>query len=331
MIHPPLSRREFLRLTAYLQGLGLCGCTLVLAATAEGQMRPGGPGPGMMGGSRAPEPVDLGEGPSYGGPLIDCHSHVITRVPPGLGVTGFDESSLVRALGEAGMEKVVGFGAGPGSTEGGRLVPVYVHGSGLPFGKDLRSLLADGAYRGLKMAVRHFPFPMKPEGLRGRADDPGVRELAALAGEVKVPLTLHLDGPDVEDLGRLCAEHPTAPIVWAHAGGTPSQFGGGAPAATVGKMLDAYPNLLVDLSARAYGWMGPLAPVTPGAPLLPAEWREVIARHASRVLFGIDLFMTRFLPLLPQAVRYWRRLLGELPGAVAEQVAHQNARRLYRL
>lgn len=323
-----LDRREFLRLVGYLQGVGLCGCTLLAWGRAEAQMRPDGPRQGMMRGMGAAEPLDLGDGPTYSGSLVDCHSHALSRTPPG--ISGFDESSLVRALGEAGLEGVVGFGAGPGSTEGGRLVPVYAYGSGLPIGKDLRSLLADGAYRGLKMVVRHFPFPMKPDGVSGSADSPAVREAAALAAEAKVPLTLHLDGPDVEDLGRLCAAHPNAQIIWAHAGGTPPHLGGGASAATVTRMLERHPNLLIDLSARAPGWMGPLASPGSGSPLLPPEWREIMTRHSSRVLFGIDLFMTRFLQSLPQAVRYWRRLLGELPRPPAEQIAHQNVRRLYR-
>lgn len=309
-----VGRRDVLRLLASLPGLGLCGCAAA------------GPGAGPAAADTVPP------GPRYEGPLVDCHSHVITRTLPGPGVSGLDEPALVRVLGEHGVEAVVGFGAAAGRTEGGRLVPVLALGGGaLPARGDLVAALGSGDYRGLKMSIRHFPFPMQPAGVNGRADTGAIKEVATAAAQARSPFTLHVDGPDVEDLARLCAAVPDAPIVWAHAGATPRQFGGGATPVTVGRMLDRYPGLSVDLSARAAGWMGPLGPVAPGQPLLPAEWRAIMLRHPSRVLFGIDLFMTRFVPSLPGAVAYWRRVLGELPADVAEQIAHRNARRLYRL
>ncbi len=307
-----MTRRQLLRLLASLPGLGLCGC-----AAAGG------------GGLTRTEEESLAAGPRYEGPLIDCHSHVIQRTPSG--VAPLDEATLVRALGENGIDRGVGFGAAGGGSGASRLVPVLALGGDLPSRGDLRALLAAGDYRGVKMSVRHFPFPMQPGGINGRADRRAVQEIAATAADTGWPLTLHLDGPDVADLARLCAAVPRASIVWAHAGTTPPQFGGGATPATVGRMLDSHPGLHVDLSARAPGWMGPLGPIAAGQPLLPEAWRSVVVRHPSRVLFGLDLFLTRFLTAVPSAVAYWRRMLGELPADVAAQVAHANARRLYRL
>jgi predicted TIM-barrel fold metal-dependent hydrolase len=307
-----MTRRQLLRLIAALPGLGMFGCAA----------------PGGVGLKRSEEET-LAGGPRYEGPLIDCHSHVISRTPPGVQPVG--EASLVRALGESGVDVVVAFGAAGGRFEGGRLVPVLALGAGLPSPRDVTALLAGGDYRGIKMSIRHFPFPMQPAGINGSADSAAVREMAAAAADTGWPLTLHLDGPDVGDLSRLCTAVPRASIVWAHAGTTPPQFGGGATPATVERMLDGHANLHVDLSARAPGWMGPLGPIQAGQPLLPEAWRRLILRHPTRVLFGLDIFLAHFLPRVPVAVAYWRRVLGELPGDVAAQVAQGNARRLYRL
>jgi predicted TIM-barrel fold metal-dependent hydrolase len=211
---------------------------------------------GGGGGLKRTEEETLAAGPRYEGPLVDCHSHVIQRMPPG--VAPLDEATLVRALGENGIDRGVAFGAAGGRSSGSRLVPVLALGGDLPSRSDLRALLSTGDYRGIKMSVRHFPFPMQPRGINGRADSGAVQEIAAAAADTGWPLTLHLDGPDVADLARLCTAVPRAAIVWAHAGTTPPQFGGGAPPATVARMLDSHPGLHVDLSARAPGWMGPL-------------------------------------------------------------------------
>lgn len=306
-----VTRRQLLKLVAGLPGLSFCGCAAFGGADARQEQ----------------QVLDAG-GPRYEGPFVDCHSHIISRTPPG--VEPVSETTLVRVLGDNGVDAVVAFGAG-GRSGAGRVVPVLAPGPSLLPRRDVAALLGSGDYRGIKLAIRHFPFPMQPGGIQGRADSGGVQEMAAAVADAGWPLTMHLDGPNVDDLSRLCAAVPRAAIIWAHAGTTPPQYGGGATAAIVERMLDRHPSLYVDLSARAPGWMGPLAPIQAGTPLLPDDWRRVITRHSSRVLFGLDIFLAHFVARVPTAMTYWRRVLGELPGDVAAQVAHLNARRLYRM
>lgn len=295
---PPFTRRKFLQMSAGLAGLGCAACA---APVTE---QPVVPSPVTSAGTQRP----------YGGPLIDSHSHVGA-------MHGYGEDELAQVMVKAGVSRVVGFGGRPGKDP--RVIPIaYAGGTGggISLGADLRSQLKDGVFRGQKMSVRHFPFPMQPGGSNGSATDAAVRSAAALAAETNRPLTLHLDGPRTDDLVALCREFGEAPIIWAHAGTVPPRFGSGASAKQVRDMLDAHPNLYIDLSARAPGWMGPIS--------LP-EWEGVFLAHPARILFGIDVFIARFLPQVPSAVGYWREILGMLPASVAEQVAYKNAERLF--
>ena len=289
-------RRQFLRASAGLLGAGCCACAAPLADQP------------VAAGRAAPAEAKRG----YGGPIIDCHSHAG-------GAHGYDEYALLRVMDQAGVSRVVTFGASPGRAAHERVIPIAYVGGGFG-GADLRSRLKDGAFRGQKLSVRHFPFPMQPGGTHGSATDSTVRAAAALAAEARRPLTLHLDGPRTDDLAALCREFPDAPIIWAHAGTTPPRFGGGATPGQVRAMLDAHANLHIDMSARAVGWMGPIA--------LP-EWEDVFLAHPGRILFGVDVFQARFFPLVASAVTEWRGLLGTLPAPVAAQIAHGNAKRLF--
>lgn len=294
-----LSRRQFLHRSAGLVGFGCCACA--------------GPITGQPVTTQRAAPAEAGQ--AYDGPIIDCHSHVGGR-------HGYDEDTLLRVMDQAGVGRVVAFGSSPAKAVHERVIPVaYVgEGRGAVFGEDLGAQLKDGAFRGLKMSVRHFPFPMQPGGTNGSATDPLVRSAAALAAETRRPVTLHLDGPRTDDLAALCREFRDAPIIWAHAGTTPPRFGGGATPGQVREMLDAHPNLHIDVSARAPGWMGPIS---------FAEWEGVFLAHPGRTLYGVDVFLGRFFPLVGGAVIHWRELLGRLPRPVAEQVAYKNAERLF--
>lgn len=291
-----LSRRQFLYLAGGLVGFGCCACA---APVTE---RPVAAGPLTSG-----EPKQ-----TYAGLLIDSHSHVG-------GQHGYGEDALIRVMDQAEIARIVAFGAHPKKDAGGRIIPIAYVGSEGP-DADMRAQLKDGAFRGMKTVVRHFPFPMRPAGVYGVATQAPFRAAAEIAAETKRPFTMHLDGPQSEDLAALCREFREAPIIWAHAGTTPARFGGGATARQVRDMLDSHPNLHIDLSGRADGWMGPIA--------FP-EWEGVFLAHPRQILFGIDVFMPRFFPLVASAVRYWREVLGQFPLAVAEQAAYKNAERLF--
>lgn len=143
-----------------------------------------------------------------------------------------------------------------------------------------------------------------------QAEAPVVKRCAELAAEQQLFLHAHVDDMTVEKLLQL---YPQVRILWAHAGMT-------ASAATVGRLLDQFPALWVELALRS--------DVAPNGKLDP-EWRSVFLRHPERFVVGTDTWVTsRWETLVAgmQAIRGW---LGELPRDVAEQIAYRNAERLF--
>lgn len=68
-----------------------------------------------------------------------------------------------------------------------------------------------------------------------------------------------------------------------------------------------------------------------GGTLAP-PWRDLILRYPDRFVLGFDNVWARHWErfYIPQ-VKLWRRVLGEMPDAVAHAVAHGNAERLWNL
>jgi hypothetical protein len=66
---------------------------------------------------------------------------------------------------------------------------------------------------------------------------------------------------------------------------------------------------------------------------LDPEWKSLIEKMPARFLMGVDVWAPRLLEpgMLDRLFRWTRRVLGELRPEVAEQVAHRNAARLFRL
>src|SRR5262249_21251517 len=90
----------------------------------------------------------------------------------------------------------------------------------------------------------------------GAADTSGptVKRIAELAGERDLFLQAHVDDVAIE---RLLTLYPRVRFLWAHAGMS-------SPASTVGKLLERFPKLWVELALRT--------DVAPGGTLDP-EWR----------------------------------------------------------
>jgi predicted TIM-barrel fold metal-dependent hydrolase len=121
---------------------------------------------------------------------------------------------------------------------------------------------------------------------------------------------------------RLLARHPKNTFIACHFSNQ------GNDLASLAKVLDRYPNLYVDLSARDYE-MG----------RQPHTAAKFLARYKNRVLFGTDQTASKAMyvhwwRLLESADEYmpgpnWWRLYGlELPAPVLKAVYRDNARRL---
>ncbi len=142
------------------------------------------------------------------------------------------------------------------------------------------------------------------------ADAPVVKRFAALAAQRQLFLHAHIDEVTVEKLLQL---YPQVKILWAHAGMA-------ASAGTVGRLLDQFANLWVELALRS--------DVAPGGTLDP-EWRAVLLRHPERFMVGTDTWTTSRWQEVAGGMQFIRGWLGQLPREVAEQIAYGNAERLF--
>lgn len=141
-------------------------------------------------------------------------------------------------------------------------------------------------------------------------DAPVVKRIAELAAARDIFLQAHVDDVAIE---RLLTRYPKARFLWAHAGMS-------AGAQTVGRLLDRFPKLWVELALRA--------DVAPGGVLDP-EWRALFLRHPARFLVGTDTWTTSRWEQVRDSMRDVQVWLGQLPREVAEQVAFKNGDRLF--
>lgn len=142
------------------------------------------------------------------------------------------------------------------------------------------------------------------------ADAPTVRRLAELARRDSLFMHAHVDEAAIE---RLLTLYPDVRMLWAHAGMSSS-------AATVGKLLDRYPTLSVELALRT--------DVAPGGTLAP-DWRDLFVRHADRFMVGTDTWVTPRWEDVGDATRAVQHWLSQLPPDVARKIAHGNGDRLF--
>ena len=146
--------------------------------------------------------------------------------------------------------------------------------------------------------------------LAADTDKPVVKRLAELAAKQQLSLHAHVDEVAVE---RLLTLYPEVRILWAHAGMS-------SPVKEVGRLLDRYPKLWVELALRF--------DVAPGGNLDP-EWRALFLRHPDRFMVGTDTWTTSRWDSLVEEARATRRWLGQLPRNVADQIAYRNGERLF--
>jgi hypothetical protein len=193
------------------------------------------------------------------------------------------------------------------------------------------------------------------------ADHPLFLALADVAAQRDVPIDLHMDATDSEmrtpprfaieianpprlpetlsGLGRLLTHNRRARIVWAHGASDPL---GAMSATTLGRLMDAHPNLFVSLRL-----VGPEAPVMTNKALAPSgeldpDWKALLTRHPDRFTIGTDSFMVSpavrgsgpgltFARRNEARLQATARFLSLLPGDLARQVGRENAIRIYRL
>lgn len=261
----------------------------------------------------------------YAGPLIDAHSHLngpeaieplvlamdrhrIARVAI-LGVGGVqkDDPAWISRAAERHPDRVVAVAPVPDP-----LAPDAA--------RRLERDLGSGRYR----AAGEVHVHQGSRKIRRAIDTPPFRTLLDVCAGQGVPFIIHDELTDglVSELEGALTQSRKATIVLAH--------GGSAEPGVLAGLLTRHENLHVDLSGMHFLRTPALA--TEAGPL-GAGWRGLLAERADRFLAGIDLWAPAlFTPAMLDRLMGWtRRILGELPPAAAERIAHTNALRLYRL
>lgn len=183
-------------------------------------------------------------------------------------------------------------------------------------------------------------------------DHPLLLLLADIAAEHDVPIDIHLDAipadmalpeflagqqlnprnlqENVTAFERLLAHNRKAKFVWSHTGSDPPMR------RTVGlirQLLDKHVNLYTSIrivrAARA-----PVFPLDESGKLKD-EWMKLLSDHRDRFFLQSDVFYQMPPPLIGRGPReslaLARHLLTQLPDDVARMIAHENARRVYKL
>ena len=140
---------------------------------------------------------------------------------------------------------------------------------------------------------------------------PVVRQVAELARRHGLFLHCHCDTAAAEILVGLV---PGVRVLWAHAGMS-------SDPAEVGRLVDASPDLLVELALRS--------DVAPGGKLDPA-WRDLFERRADRFMVGTDTWISSRWGSYIEVQNDARTWLRQLPPEVARRLATENAESLAR-
>jgi hypothetical protein len=200
------------------------------------------------------------------------------------------------------------------------------------------------------------------------ADGPGMMALAAVAAKHNVILQVHHTvvpmgdegkGPRLDDWERFVSKNPKTKILLAHGGFTPEWLSDTGPQggpAKIREWLGKFPHLFVELSwatnsasfqrglirtAIPYNPKA-VAPVTTDGKTLRPEWKRLFEDFPDRfvgygsdptfnfVLDGSRQVKTQreVIEVVKLGVQNVREILGQLPPAVAEQIAYKNALRL---
>jgi predicted TIM-barrel fold metal-dependent hydrolase len=317
-------------------------------------------------------------------PVIDAHNHLM--LPFGGGWDQRPPSELVDRLDEAGVRSYVDLDGGWGDDIlhrhldlikshaperfrmfGGVRWEAWAE-KGDRFGEwaaaELRRQAARGA-EGLKIWKPFGLHVTDQKGALAKVDDPRLDVLWATAGELGLPVMIHVADPVaffepldetnerweeleahpdwhfatprypeftaiLDALTRLVSRHPGTTFIGAHVASYAENL------AWVSEWLDRCPNLHVDISARV-AELG----------RQPYAARRFFERHADRILFGIDVgadratyeLYYRFLETDDEYFEYdpngthnqgrWRIYGLCLPDGVLRKVYHENAERIF--
>ena len=150
------------------------------------------------------------------------------------------------------------------------------------------------------------------------ANGPVAKKLMALADDKQLAVLAHVDDVAID---LLMANTPSkgakTKLIWAHTGI------GGASVQRVRSLLQAYPQLMGELSYRP-GLTGSDGKLSP-------EWRVLVLDFPTRFMIGSDTWINQRWQYYGELMQGYRTWLGDLPADVARMVAWDNGARLFGL
>ncbi|MBK1704416.1 hypothetical protein CKO40_07665 [Halochromatium glycolicum] len=192
---------------------------------------------------------------------------------------------------------------------------------------EAREALENGPYRGIGELHLIGGFAMR----WNRSDV--LQALLKLTAEHDVPMLIHTEFSRAEPTLSICKDNPDNRIVLAHAGAALSP-------AEVRRVLDACPNLWMDLSARD-PWRFISFPISDDDGRLLPEWEALVLDYPSRFVIGSDaVWPVDRLDAWDRADTGWehigdfldfhRRWASFLPEMIRRKVLLENAITLFR-
>lgn len=156
-------------------------------------------------------------------------------------------------------------------------------------------------------------------------DGPAVKALYEVVARHNAFIAFHMEGAadSIEQLERLAASDRRGRIILNHCGVN-------VPPQEMDRLFSVHSNLYCEVSVR-YPPIMPPRPYTQifGYTSINPEWRELIIKHADRIMVGTDASNTHTFQESINNVR--RGLLANLPPEVARKVAYGNAVALFGL
>ncbi|AZE60261.1 MULTISPECIES: amidohydrolase family protein [Pseudomonas fluorescens group] len=190
--------------------------------------------------------------------------------------------------------------------------------------------LNPGLWQGIgEVFTRHDDLTALTSGDTPRANNEAMTRIYHLAAENDLPVMLHSNITSKRERNPLylaeveesLRNHPHTRFIWAHAGTSKEihrhQVQMDFLLPTLNRMLEAYPNLYIDLS---WSMLTPYLLDEAGQPR--PEWVKLVERFPERFMLGSDV-VGRF-NKLGKEMRRFDPFLDALPEQVAHKVARDN-------
>ena len=190
--------------------------------------------------------------------------------------------------------------------------------------------LNPGLWQGIgEVFTRHDDLTALTSGDTPRANNEAMTRIYHLAAENDLPVMLHSNITSKRERNPLylaeveepLRNHPHTRFIWAHAGTSKEihrhQVQMDFLLPTLSRLLEAYPNLYVDLS---WSMLTPYLLDDAGQPR--PEWVKLVERFPERFMLGSDV-VGRF-NKLGKEMRRFDPFLDALPEDVAQKVARDN-------